>query len=198
MTNVNRKMIKLEHTDFFIRLYTYQKGRGREGQFALFFDEVKKLLEQGTLTTFDGYHSAQFSTYDGIISAQLRWYRNSIDDIYTSYHEWVEIPVSTMQCIYDAAPETVLRVLDSHDKPTHTQVIFNTGTRLHEVLTDKTTRHKFIKAVMNSFTHRQRGDRVTFYSDFVEKSFYFEETAQGQRVMNGGLIWHGDRYGVHT
>lgn len=70
--------------------------------------------------------------------------------------------------------------------------------RLKEVLANKLVRKKFIKILMNSFT--SRGRDVTFYSDFVPYSFFWQE----EGGYHGGLILHNHNnlseasYGIHT
>jgi hypothetical protein len=191
------KLVKLYRTDHSVQLYTIQRGRRRNGMFVLLDAEVRKFLDEGRLAIFDGTHVAEFRRIGNHAEIQLRWGRNYTGDKLECDIEWVKIPFENLRSIFYMEPEQVIYALDSFNKPNHVKLVFDGAQeRLHEVLGNKTTHRKFIKAIMRF--QNWSGEKITFWPDFVENSFYWEETCAGRRVMNGGLIWHGDRYGMHT
>jgi hypothetical protein len=196
---LNRKLIKFYRTDHSVDIYTIQKGRRKSDMFVLLNQDMEKFFRDGYLATFDLGHVAQFTQRrGGDISAEIRWCDVMGGGKMTCSIEYLEFPPSTFDQAYSLQPEQSLYVLDRSDRPHHAKVIL-TGAlgRVREVLNDKKTRRPFIKAVMG-FQNRLRSDKVLFWPDYEERSFYWEEEIDGQRVMNGGLIWHGDRYGIHT
>ena len=56
----------------------------------------------------------------------------------------------------------------------------------------------------NRILFRARADEIHLFNDFVPYSFFFREYRNGQPVVCGGLILHGQEdmskayYGIHT
>ncbi len=191
------KMVKLVRTDSSVQLYTIQRGQKKNGMFVLLNKEVRGFLDQGYLAVFDLSHVAEFRQIGNYAEIQLRWGHNYTSATLECDIEWVKIPFETIKSAYYMEPGQAVYALDSYNKPNHVKIVFQSSDgRLREVLDSKDTRRKFIRAI--TAFQNWSGEKITFWPDYMDNSFYWEETHDGRRVMNGGLIWHGDHYATHT
>lgn len=76
-------------------------------------------------------------------------------------------------------------------------------TNLRAAVADRRIRHKLGKVLMANFNWPD-AEEIYLYNDFVPYSFFFREFRDGQPLMCGGLILHGQEnmekayYGLHT
>jgi len=73
-----------------------------------------------------------------------------------------------------------------------------TNGRLAEIkayATEHNLEESFQKTYARFETYSAKGCEVNLYSDFAPLSLYFEITRDGQFVLNGGFIFHGEHDG---
>jgi hypothetical protein len=198
------------------------KNRKRSNHFYFLKEEIEKVFEEERTKDFardryhiiarDGYSFADIYTHDGVIEFQISWLENFSTFSDTGRNISLKGEIESIRIDYDTfynwyySDSETLKALHVESTRRTPKFTFYESKRLKEILANDTVRKKFIKRVL--YFKNYDADEIKFYDDFVDYSFEWCEWRDGQRGINGGLIFHKDYdnpedlakgyYGVHT
>lgn len=204
----NRILVKATASENCISFRTISRNKKSPQRFLILRDELIKLETQASVISHDIWSFAilRRNTAVDTLEIQFTWLSGGTDRLY-GWDELVTLPyTSLVSFAKDSALEggpkewKALSVDISKRRP---KFVFDSRGTLHAVLNNGVIRRKLFHFLQNNFRWPD-SEQIRFFSDFVPYSFTFQEICNGQPVMTGGLILHGQEdlnsayYSIHT
>ena len=200
----NRTLFKLSQSDDCLYFRTIS-NKWKSMRFIISKEEWNSFINRGYYVTADINNFAQFILEENMDRVTIRFYWLSVSDNgdVKGYSEIIKIRYSDIAAAIANGEDYRALSIDESNRRPHYE--FNCREKLHSVIENKIVKRKFIKVLQNHF-HWPDTKTITFYSDSMPYSFFWqEERRDGRRGMCGGLIFHnhdGDlskaQYSVHT
>ena len=159
--------------------------------------------ENDIYTRFSPSHSATRAEGSFI---QFTWLNGGGHEL-TGWEERVIVPYGRLAAfVQESAQEGGPRewkTLSMDFSSRRPQLVFDAKKTLHAILQNGVVRRKLVRFLRDNFNWPY-AEQIRLYSDFVPYSFFFREIRNGEAVMCGGLILHGQEdmskayYSVHT
>ena len=204
----DRILVKATASENCISFRTITRNRKSPQRFLILRDELIKLETQASVISHDIWSFAilRRDATEDTLTIHFTWLSGSD----THLHGWDEIvtlPYSQLMAfVADSAQEggpkewKALSVDISKRRP---KLVFDAKRTLHAILNNAVVRRKLFHFLRDNFKW-PRSEQIRFFGDFVPYSFTFQEVCNGQPVMTGGLILHGQEdmskayYSIHT
>lgn len=109
----------------------------------------------------------------------------------------VNITQALVDFVYDTNIKKV-SILNGTPLPRHTQMVFTESA--NKVIRNIKAQPVLFKSFLKRIEYMNYSGKVTFYQDWGSPTdfYWVHEYDNGNKGMNGGLIWHGKEYQVHT
>lgn len=211
-----RKLIILEKRESTLSIQTIANDnasfryKARSSNFLILNSHIEDLIFRGSTIDRDIYSFIEMyvSNDKTILNIKITWLTGVGENKRKGEEERFSISFQKFMFFWHKEDMKELRIINLIEEypPTFE---FKCPERIHEVVSNKFLKRKFIKALKHFQFTRNRPEKLVFMSDFVKYSFYWEEySAEGKRQMNGGLILHPDysdpenlekaKYSTHT
>ena len=203
MAIYNGTLVKLNLSEKFLELVTYNRAHGRRGRFLIDPGPFTEWLEYGEGRLYEediGYMVAM--KRGDLVHLKLLWYHNETGKYAMYAVQRIEIPAAVMQSALSGKP---VRFLYNENLSLPKLDFSSAAETIRGICADSHKRRALSKALRNSF--QWRGSRfITFCGDSPPDSFFFRE----QGGVCGGLILHRNKkqtkagevsyyeYSVHT
>ena len=178
--------------------------------FYICYDEFDRLRENGRIISSDirSFAKIELDEKHDRIAFDFTWLTGHGSDRVEGTEQRVELRWSKFQEFLDACRQPdgpkdfkAISLEPRRDRP---RLVFSgSKANLRAAVADRRIRHKLGKALMAHFNWPD-ADEIRIFDDFVPRSFFFREYRDGNPVMCGGLILHGQEdmakayYGLHT
>lgn len=204
----NRVLLKAAASEHCISFRTVSRSRKSPKRFYVTRDEFARLEAQASITTHDGWSFAilRRDARADTLEIQFTWLNGGGDRL-SGWEETVIVPYSQLAAfVRESAQEGGPRewkALSMDFSGRRPQLVFDAKKTLHAILNNGVVRRKLVRFLRDGFNW-PRSEQIHFYNDFVPYSFFFREIQDGEAVMCGGLILHGQEdmnkayYSVHT
>lgn len=202
---MGRTLIKVSTSEHCIILRTISRD-GKSRRFYLTREEFSELEYRPEIITRDGWSFAVLRRDTGkdTLSVEFTWLSGGNSHVH-GHEESVMICFSKLAAfVRDNANEGAEYKALSMDYRVHRpRLVFTGKENLHAAVNNGTVRRKLARALRDNF-HWPDAEKIEFFNDFIPYSFFFQEIYNGQPVMCGGLILHGQDdmrtayYGLHT
>ena len=179
-------------------------------RFLICYEEFDRLRDEGRIISSDIHSfveirlderhdraSFEFTWLTGLVNDRVEGIRQTVDIRWSRFREFLDA------CRQPDGPKDfkAISLEPRRDRP---RLVFSgSKANLRAVVADRRIRHKLGKALMAHFNWPD-ADEIRIFNDFVPRSFFFREYRDGNPVMCGGLILHGQEdmskayYGLHT
>ncbi len=204
----NRVLLKAAASEHCISFRTVSRSRKSPKRFYVTRDEFARLEAQASITTHDGWSFAilRRDARADTLEIQFTWLNGGGDRL-SGWEETVIVPYSRLAAfVRESAQEGGPRewkALSMDFSGRRPQLVFDAKKTLRAILNNGVVRRKLVRVLRDGFNW-PRSEQIHFYNDFVPYSFFFREIQDGEAVMCGGLILHGQEdmnkayYSVHT
>lgn len=204
----NRVLLKAAASEHCISFRTVSRSRKSPKRFYVTRDEFARLEAQASITTHDGWSFAilRRDARADTLEIQFTWLNGGGDRL-SGWEETVIVPYSRLAAfVRESAQEGGPRewkALSMDFSGRRPQLVFDAKKTLRAILNNGVVRRKLVRFLRDGFNW-PRSEQIHLYSDFVPYSFFFREIQNGEAVMCGGLILHGQEdmskayYSVHT
>lgn len=204
----NRILVKATASENCISFRTISRNRKSPQRFLILRDELAKLETQASVISHDAWSFAVLrrdATAD-TLEIQFTWLSGSDTHLH-GWEETVTLPYTSLASFVEdstlkGGPKEwkALSIDTARRRP---KLIFDSKKTLHAILNNGVVRRKLFRFLRDNFRW-PRSEQIHFFSDFVPYSFLFQDVRNGQPVMTGGLILHGQEdlnsayYSIHT
>lgn len=204
----NRVLLKAAASEHCISFRTVSRSRKSPKRFYVTRDEFARLETQASITTHDGWSFAilRRDVRADTLEIQFTWLNGGGDRL-SGWEETVIVPYGRLAAfVRESAQEggpQEWKALSMDFSGRRPQLVFDAKKTLHAILNNGVVRRKLVRFLRDGFNW-PRSEQIHLYSDFVPYSFFFREIQDGEAVMCGGLILHGQEdmskayYSVHT
>ena len=179
-------------------------------RFLICYEEFDRLRENGHIISSDirSFVKIRLDERHDRIVFEFTWLSGHGFDRVEGYEQDVYISWSKFQAFLDVCRDPdgpkEFKAVSLGPRRGRPRLIFDgNGANLKAAVADRRVRHKLGKALMANFNWPD-SETIYIYNDFVPYSFFFREFRDGNPVMCGGLILHGQEdmakayYGIHT
>lgn len=206
----NRIMFRANTNENTISIRTYTPRMKSPQHFYICYSEFDRLQRDGSIITSDIHSFAQlrldekhdrisfdFTWLSGHCHGRVEGFEQAIDIRWSKFKQFLDT------CRQPDGPKT-FKAISLEELKCRPKLVFDGNkANLRAAISNPHIRHKLGKALAANFNWPYT-DEVHLYSDFVPFSFVFREFRDGQALMCGGLILHGQEdmsrayYGIHT
>ena len=188
-----RTLVKITAMEHCILFRTVAHTQKSPRTFYIVREAITELRDKEEVTQCDGHSFATLRRNDaaGTMSIQFTWLSGSKRRV-AGRMETVTIPYEKLLDFMERSAQpngpkgwNVLS-METDRRP---RLEFCGKENLHAVVANPTVRKKLVRFLRDNF-HWKGVDKICFYNDFVEYSFFFREFSNGQPGMCGGLIFH--------
>ena len=206
----NRILLRAKANEHTIEIWTYTPRMKSPQHFYICYSELDRLQRKGRIISND-IHSFVVIRLDeqhDRVSFDFTWLTGHCHGRVEGIEQavtlrWSKFQAFLRECRLPDGPKTFKAI--SLDAPRGRPKLVFAGNKanLRAAIDNRHIRHKLGKALMANFDWPGT-DEVRLYNDFVPFSFFFREIRDGQALMCGGLILHGQEdlrkayYGIHT
>ena len=203
-----RTLVKASASEHCICFRTVSRSRKSPKRFYVLRNEFAKLETQASVISHDAWSFAVLrrDAAEDTLEIQFTWLSGSDTHLH-GWEETVTLPYSSLaffveESTLENGPQEwkALSIDTSRRRP---KLVFDAKRTLHAILNNAVVRRKLFHFLRDNFKW-PRSEQIRFFSDFVPYSFVFQEVCNGQPVMTGGLILHGQEnmskayYSIHT
>ena len=178
--------------------------------FYICYDELDRLRNEGGIISSDirSFAKIRLDRKRDQATFEFTWLAGHCHGRVEGTEQAVDLRWSKFQAFLDACRQPdgpkEFKAVSLEPRRGRPRLVFAGGREnLRAAIVDRRIRHKLGKALMANFNW-PGAEEVRFYNDFVPYSFFFREFRDGNPVMCGGLILHGQKdmakafYGLHT
>lgn len=202
---MRRTLVKISTTENCITFRTISRS-GKSRQFYVTRSEFAKLEYEPEIITRDIWSFAVLrrDKAKDTLSVQFTWLSGDGTNVKGS-EEKVTLRYSELAAFVRAneGEGAEYRALSLDWRAHRPRLVFSGRENLHAAVSNGTVRRKLSRALRDNFQWPD-AEQIVLSNDFVPYSFFFREMRNGQQVMCGGLILHGQEnmskayYGLHT
>lgn len=203
----DRTLVKLCATESCIVFRTVSPAEKSPHSFYITHDDLAELEKKDTIIVRDCRSFAELwrNKAAGTVRIWFTWLSGSSQNLkgrdkmvtvsYKKLRDFMECSTQP-----DGPKEAKLLSLKTSARP---HLVFCNQENLHAALGNPTVRRKLLRFLRNNFNW-QDSEKVCFYNDLAQYSFFFREFRNGQPGMCGGLIFHRQEtlekssYSIHT
>ena len=191
--NIKNILVKLNLTDDYIALRTYDRVHGGRGRFLIVRDRFAAWLKNTADETFystDCAHVLIARRNRENIHFKVLWLSSGIDPEVHGFIQHFDVPVERLMALIE--DRVTIRLVQHENGETARISCKFAGQTIRNIRQDKRKSRAFLKAMRDCF--HWKGDVVTLYPDGVN-DFYF--CADGGWNICGGLVLHETTVTTH-
>ena len=206
----DRIMFRAYANENAISIRTYAPRMKSPQHFYICYSELDRLQLNGMVISNDihSFVSVRLDEQRDRITLDFTWLSGHSFDRVEGFEQavilrWSKFQTFLRECRLPDGPKTFKAI--SLDAPRGRPKLVFAGNKanLRAAIDDRHIRRKLGKALMSTFNWPNT-DEIRLYNDSLPFSFFFREIRDGQALMCGGLILHGQEdlrkayYGIHT